>query len=130
MSKATGRAAGLDPLRTRSAFIVFVARECDMAALRNSTTVTWTIPSSARPGDIVLVYKTAEGSGFNGRQQPPYSAFVAAAVVYSLPRQCGARYFRATLSEIVEFPMPVPRADIAEAFSEWAWLRNMRGMLG
>jgi hypothetical protein len=86
---------------------------------------------SARPGDRVVVYKPSQAAGWaDGARKPPFSAFVAAGVVYGKPKRLRARLYNAPLGEVEIFPNPVEHHVVADAFPEWKWLRSMRGMLG
>jgi hypothetical protein len=130
MSHATVRKVGLKEALRRRVFVVFVSREKGMRALRAGKTVVWTVPSSARPGDMVLIYKPAESAGFPGPRKPPYEVFVAAAIVYRRPKRFAAGIYTAPIDEVEMFPNPVPRTVVTDAFPEWKWLKSMRGYLG
>ena len=101
-----------------------------MQALRRKAVCQWTVPSSARPGDCVVIYKPGASSGWGSKKQPPFEAFVAAGVVYGLPKRIEKGFFNAPISEVEMFPSPVPRLLVAQSFAEWAWLKSMRGQLG
>src|SRR5688500_10740639 len=117
MSNAAVRSGGLQRALARRTFVVFVARESDMGILRKGTSKGWTVPSSARPGDVVVVYKPAENAGWAaGKRKPPYEAFVAAGVVYAKPKRLSPKVFNAPLDEVQVFPRPVPRRQVADAF--------------
>jgi len=130
MSVASLRKQGLAKSLERRAFVVFVSRERDMAALRRRKRCNWTVPSSARPGDCVVIYKPGVASGWGQEKKPPFESFVAAGVVYGLPERLEKGFFNAPISEIKVFPRPVPRSVVAESFEEWSWLKSMRGQLG
>ena len=130
MSNAAVRKQGLAKSLERRVFVVFVSRERDMEALRRGKPCKWTVPSSARPGDCVVIYKPGASSGWGDRKKPPFESFVAAGVVYGIPRRIEKGFFNAPISEIKVFPQPVPRSLVAESFEEWPWLRSMRGQLG
>jgi len=124
------REQGLTKSLERRAYVVFVSRERDMAALRRRKPCDWTVPSSARPGDCVVIYKPRASSGWDEEKKPPFESFVAAGVVYGLPERLEERLFNAPIGEIKVFPKPVPRSLVAASFAEWPWLRSMRGHLG
>jgi hypothetical protein len=130
MSYATVRKMGLKEALRRRVFIVFVARERDVEVLGRGHSRGWTVPSSARPGDMVVVYKPGARSGYTGTRKPPFEVFVAAGIVYSKPKRLRSRLFNAPIAEVEMFPKPLSRSVITEAFSEWKWLRHMRGSLG
>jgi hypothetical protein len=130
MSYAMVRKIGLKEALRRRVFIVFVARERDVAVLRQGHSRGWTVPSSARPGDMVVVYKPGASSGYRGTRKPPFEVFVAAGIVYSRPKRLRSRLFNAPIAEVEMFPKPLSRSVLTEAFSEWKWLRHMRGSLG
>jgi hypothetical protein len=130
MSKVTVRKMGLKEALARRLFVVFVSRETDMAALRGGSAASWTVPSSARPGDLAIVYKPGEAAGWNGRREAPFEAFVAAGVVHGRPKRKGERFYSAPIGEVKVFPTPVLRSVITGTFPEWKWLRHMRGKLG
>lgn len=130
MSHASVRRIGLKEALRRRVFIVYVARERDMAVLRRRQSSGWTVPSAARPGDLVVVYKPHESAGYVGTRKPPFEVFVAAGVVYGRPKQLALRHYNAPLAEVEMFPKPLPRSVVTEAFPEWKWLLHMRGSMG
>lgn len=130
MSHANIRKIGLKEALRRRVFIVFVARESDMAVLRRGRSRGWTVPSSARPGDMVLVYKPSASAGYSGTRKEPFEMFVAAGIVYGRSRRLSSRLFNGPISEVEIFPKPVARKIVTEAFPEWRWLRHMRGSMG
>lgn len=130
MSTTATRKQGLTKILERRAFVVFVSRERDLATLRRGKVCQWTVPSSARPGDCVVIYKPGASKGWEEKKTPPFEVFVAAGAVYGVPRRIEKGTFNAPIDEVTVFPSPVPRAIVAESFSEWAWLRSMRGRSG
>lgn len=131
MSTSAVRKHGLAKSLERRAFVVFVSRESDMQALRRKKSCQWTVPSSARPGDCVVIYKPGASAGWDDKKkQPPFEVFVAAGVVYGVPKRLAKGFFNAPISEVEIFPMPVPRLLVAQSFAEWPWLKSMRGQLG
>lgn len=130
MSTTATRKKGLTKILQRRAFVVFVSRERDMATLRRGHSCHWTVPSSARPGDCVVIYKPGASKGWGEKKMPPFEAFVAAGLVYGAPKRIEKGFFNAPIDEVTLFPNPVPRAVVAESFAEWAWLKSMRGQLG
>ena len=130
MSTTAARKKGLTKIFERKAFVVFVSRERDMATLRRGRVCNWTVPSSARPGDCVVIYKPGASKGWDDKSKPPFEAFVAAGLVYGAPQRIEKGFFNAPIDDVILFPKPVPRAVVAESFSEWNWLKSMRGQLG
>ena len=131
MSQVDAKKAGLSEAFARRTFVVFVSRVRDFKVLQSGRARGWTVPSSAQPGDRVLVYKPGKAAGWSGHKpQPPYEAFVAAGIVYGKPRQLEKGFYNAPLAEIQMFPSAVSRSKVANAFPEWKWLRSMQGMLG
>ena len=130
MSQISTRKTGLKEFLARRVYIVFVSRERDVTTLRKGSSRNWTVPSSARPGDLVIVYKPGEGAGWEGRREAPFEAFVAAGIVYGTPHSVGDRLYNVPIGEVQMFPEPVTRSQVTDAFPEWNWLRHMRGTLG
>src|SRR5215467_4730130 len=119
MGKGRVLRIGLKEALARRTFVVFVTQERDMNVLRSGATRGWTVPTSARPGDRVLVYKPGKRARWSGsREEPPFQAFVAAGVVYGKPRRLRQRNYNAPIAEIEMFPNPVDRSVVAEAFPE------------
>ena len=77
-----------------------------------------------------MIYKPGAASGWGQEKKPPFESFVAAGVVYGLPKRLEKGFFNAPISEIRVFHRPVPRSLVAESFEEWSWLKSMRGQLG
>jgi hypothetical protein len=130
MSTTAIRKNGLARILKRSVFVVFVSRERDMATLRRGNACQWTVPSSARPGDCVVIYKPGASKGWGEKKRPPFESFVAAGLVYGAPRRIEKGLFNAPIDEVTLFPNAIPRAVVAESFAEWSWLKSMRGQLG
>jgi hypothetical protein len=131
MSKARIVKMGLRNAFARSTFVVFVSRDEDMKSLQErGAAPKWTVPSSARPGDRVLVYKPGKGAGWPGKRRPPFEAFVAVGIVYEVPQRLEEGVFNAVITEIQNFPNAVCRSIVAGSFPEWQWLRSMQGMSG
>jgi hypothetical protein len=130
MSTTATRKKSLSRIFERRAFVVFVSRERDLATLRRGKTCQWTVPSAARPGDCLVIYKPGASKGSAEEKKPPFEAFVAAGVVYGVPLRIEKGFFNAPIDEVTVFPSPVPRAIVAKSFSEWVWLRSMRGRSG
>ena len=130
MSHTTVRKIGFKEALRRRVFIVFVARERDMTVLRRGKSPGWTVPSSARPGDMVVVYKPGASAGYAGTRREPFEVFVAAGIIYSRPRRLSSRLFNAPIAEVEMFPKPLPRLVLSEAFPEWRWLLHMHRSMG
>lgn len=130
MSQASVRSIGLKEALRRRVFVVYVARKRDMAVLRGKRTLGWTVPSSARPGDVVIVYKPEASAGYAGPREPPFEVFVAAGIVYGRSRRLRPRLYNAPIAEVEMFPKPLRRSVVTDAFPEWKWLLHMRGSMG
>lgn len=77
-----------------------------MAAIRRGKVCKWTVPSSARPGDWVVIYKPGASSGWGEDTKPAFESFVAAGVVYGIPERIEKGFFNAPISVLKVFPNP------------------------
>lgn len=94
-----------------------VARERDMKVLRGGSSRGWTVPSSARPGDVVIGYKPGAEAGYRGTRKGPFEVFVAAGIVYGRPTRLGSRLYNAPIAEVETFPNPLPRKVLTDGRS-------------